>query len=159
MTLTIGRWGEYQSIIWTNSEGKPYVVMINTVSRLAFVEPLLKSPSTTFKKIIKMASEKNQPITKLQINREVEEYKESFQNIPYVTLNNNFHSLGMAFQLGNQLRLSNSNSTREIHKYVEDWNNKKHSITKIEPTKVNSEDFMKIQAETYIRELKQKLKK
>jgi hypothetical protein len=82
-----------------------------------------------------------------------------FFNIPYVTLNNNFHSLGMAFQLGNQLRLSNSNSTREIHKYVEDWNNKKHSITKIEPTKVNSEDFMKIQAETYIRELKQKLKK
>ncbi len=159
MTLTIGRWGEYQSIIWRNSEGKQYVVVINTVSRLAIVEPILKSHSSTFKKIIKMASEKNQPITKLQISKEIEEYKESFHNIPYVTLNNNFHSLGMAFQLGNQLRLSNSNSTREIHKFVEDWNNKKHSITKIEPTKVNSEDFMKIQAETYIRELKQKLKK
>ena len=159
MTLTIGRWGEYQSIIWKNSEGKQYVIMINTVSRLAFVEPLLKSPYTTFKKIIKAASDNNQPITKLQINKEVESYKDYFQNIPYITLNNNFHSLGMAFQLGNQLRLSNSNSTREIHKFVQDWNNKKHSNTKIEPTRVNSEDFMKIQAETYIRELKQKLKK
>jgi hypothetical protein len=159
MTLTIGRWGEYQSIIWRNSEGKEFMVMINTVSRLAFVEPLLKSPSVTIKKIIKAAFEKEQPITKLQINREVEEYKDSFQNIPYIILNNNFHSLGIAFQLGNQLRLSKSNSTREIHKFIEDWNNKKHSTTKIEPSNVNSEDFMKIQAETYIREIKQKLKK
>ena len=64
----------------------------------------------------KAASEAGQPITKLQINKEVENYKDHFQNIQFITLNNNFHSLGMAFQLGNQLRLSNSNSTREIHK-------------------------------------------
>lgn len=152
MTLTIGRWGEYQSIIWNG-----FVVMINTVSRFVIAEPILKSPGATFKKIIKIASESGQPITKLQINKELESYKQYFEKIPYITLNNNFHSLGMVHNLVNQLRLSNINTTREIHKFVAEWNNRKHSSTKIEPIRVNSEDFMKIQAETYIREIKQKL--
>jgi hypothetical protein len=153
MTLTIGRWGEYQAIIWNG-----YIIVINTVSRLAFAEPLGKYPSRSFNKIIKTASDMEQPITKLQINSELESYKDYFKNIPYIVLNNNFHSLGIVYQLGNQLRLTNSNTTREIHNFIKDWNNKKHSTTKIEPNRVDNKEYLSIQAETYIRDLKQRLK-
>lgn len=159
MTLIIGRWGEYQSIIWRNSEDKAYIIVINSVSRLAFVEALNKTPSKAFNKIFKEAYEMNQPVQKLQINSEVESYKEHFKTIPYLTLKNNFHSLGIAYQFANQLKLSNSNSTRQIHDFTNKWNNDKHSKTNIEPSKVSPDNFMKIQAETYIRELRSKIKK